>query len=1005
MPSLTDTAYPRLKSNPSPEALKTLYTPTQEERMLAQRVTRGEVSRLGFIVLLKTFQTVGYPVQLSQVPDRIIMHIAQALELSQSSDALASYDASGSRRRHLRIIRDYLQIKPFTDAARQVMTGAMEEAVKTQHDLVDLINITLEELVRQRYELPGFTVMVRHARDIRAASNEALFKTVFQSLESEQRMQLSELFYLQKEQFTTTWNEVKQEPGQPTLGEFKDLVRRLRWLQPLQISNPTLDSIPEAKWLHWASEGMALDANQMKELPEHKRYTLATASLRQRYSQTLDDLAELFIKRMRRMHYKAKDALEQYRRDSQQRIDELIAKFRDTVVAHSSEGEIPDRFAAVDEVIGTQSEQLIEQCEAHLAFSGNNYLPFLPKFYRSHRSVLFQFLDVVPLDASTEDKTLLWAIQFIRAHRSQRKLWLELPIADIEDKTAEPSPDLSWIPTKWWTLVTGEKNRKTIPTKVHRQYFELCVFSHILLELKSGDLYIEGSSAFGDYYRQLLSPQEVKAMLPEYAQQVGLPVDRPEFAQHVKTWLAQLIQETDSSFPQNTRVVFQNDCLVIRREEPQSSKATAKLKQLIESRLKPVNLIDILVDTELWLRWSRYFKPFSGHEAKIQNPTARYLATTFCYGCNIGPSQLAQSLDLFDRRQLARAHHRHISPEALQRAIESIINDYNQFHLPKLWGTGRSASVDGTKWDIYENNLLAENHIRYGGYGGIGYYHVSDTYIALFSRFIPCGVFEALYLFDGLLNNKSDIQPDTIHGDTHAQSLTVFGLAYLLGIKLMPRIRNWKDLNFYQADDSQSLEHLESLFSETVDWPLISLHLPDMLRVVLSIKAGKISASTILRKLSTNSRKNKLFKAFQALGAAVRTGFLMQYINDVQLRSTIQAATNKSESFNGFVQWLAFGNDGTLKTNDRDELRKRIQYNHLVANCVILHNVSQMSHILHQLVQEGHTITPEALSGTSPFLREHIIRLGQYSLDLNRQPPSIQYQLPIITPQDLPELA
>lgn len=213
MPSLTDTAYPRLKSNPSPEALKTLYTPTQEERTLAQRVTRGEVSRLGFIVLLKTFQTVGYPVQLSQVPDRIIMHIAQALELSQSSDALASYDASGSRRRHLRIIRDYLQIKPFTDAARQVMTGAMEEAVKTQHDLVDLINITLEELVRQRYELPGFTVMVRHARDIRAASNEALFKTVFQSLESEQRMQLSELFYLQKEQFTTTWNEVKQEPG------------------------------------------------------------------------------------------------------------------------------------------------------------------------------------------------------------------------------------------------------------------------------------------------------------------------------------------------------------------------------------------------------------------------------------------------------------------------------------------------------------------------------------------------------------------------------------------------------------------------------------------------------------------------------------------------------------------------------------------------------------------------------------------------------------------------
>ena len=93
---------------------------------------------------------------------------------------------------------------------------------------------------------------------------------------------------------------------------------------------------------------------------------------------------------------------------------------------------------------------------------------------------------------------------------------------------------------------------------------------------------------------------------------------------------------------------------------------------------------------------------------------------------------------------------------------------------------GKSASVDGTKWDIYENNLLAKYHIHYGGYGGLGYYHVADNYIALFSHFIPCGVFEALYLFDGLLNNHSDIQPDTLHGDTHSQSLAVFGLAYLL---------------------------------------------------------------------------------------------------------------------------------------------------------------------------------------------------------------------------------
>ena len=548
-------------------------------------------------------------------------------------------------------------------------------------------------------------------------------------------------------------------------------------------------------------------------------------------------------------------------------------------------------------------------------------------------------------------------------------------------------------------MVTGQKNRNAVPTQVHRQYFELCVFSHILLELKSGDLYIKRSSAFSDYYSQLLSWQDVQEHLPEYTQQMGLPTTGKAFVDHVKTWLAQEIQETDQGFPDNSQVVFQNNRLVIQKAKPKTAKGAARLKQMIAARIRPVNLIDILVDTELWLRWTQYFKPASGYQARMDNPVARYVATTFCYGCNIGPSQLAQSLSLFDRRQLTLVNQRHISNEQLQRSIELIINDYNRFRLPKFWGVGKSVSVDGTKWDIYENNLLAEYHIRYGGYGGIGYYHVADSYIALFSHFIPCGVFEALYLFDGLLNNHSNIQPDTVHGDTHAQSLTVFGLAYLLGIKLMPRIRKWKDLVFFRTEADMPCQHLDGLFSESVNWKLIETHLPDMLRVVVSIKAGKLSASTILRKLGTNSRKNKLFKAFHALGSAVRTGFLMSYLNDVKLRTTINAATNKSESFNGFVQWIAFGDAGVLRTNNREELRKRIKYNHLVANCLILYNVFEMSRILNELANEGHQIEPEAIQGLSPYLTKHANRLGQYNLDINRQPQPIRYDLPILTEQ------
>ena len=82
---------------------------------------------------------------------------------------------------------------------------------------------------------------------------------------------------------------------------------------------------------------------------------------------------------------------------------------------------------------------------------------------------------------------------------------------------------------------------------------------------------------------------------------------------------------------------------------------------------------------------------------------------------------------------------------------------------------------------------------------------MSDKYVALFSHFIPCGVHEGIYILDGLLANTSDIQPEIVHGDTQAQSYPVFGLAHMLGIQLMPRIRNIKDLTFFVCTSQEIL--------------------------------------------------------------------------------------------------------------------------------------------------------------------------------------------------------
>ncbi|EEL03039.1 putative transposase [Bacillus mycoides NBRC 101238 = DSM 11821] len=106
----------------------------------------------------------------------------------------------------------------------------------------------------------------------------------------------------------------------------------------------------------------------------------------------------------------------------------------------------------------------------------------------------------------------------------------------------------------------------------------------------------------------------------------------------------------------------------------------------------------------------------------------------------------------------------------------------------------------------------------------------------------------------------------------------------LLGIKLMPRIRNWKDLKFFRPDKHTHYKHIDHLFKDVIDWRLIETHWKDLFQVVVSIKMGKILPSTLLRKLSSNSKKNRLYQAFRKLGRVIRTIFLLQYISDMKLQ-------------------------------------------------------------------------------------------------------------------------
>ncbi|WP_034293035.1 Tn3 family transposase [Herbaspirillum sp. RV1423] len=986
MTAVHETAYPRLKAEYTLEELTAVYTPSNTEIEFVFGQYRQVGPRCFMLIQLKLFQRLGHFGSLSTVPKEIIDHICDQASLRRpSKQVVAQYDLSGSRTLHHQKIRTYLGRRQLDPKAGKWLEDAATQAAQTKQELADIVNVLIEELIQRKYELPGFTILLRLAKKCRSAVNEQIYKSVGGVLQPSTIERLD--MVLSSQPGRSVWDGLKREPKQPNVREVTDFLQHVDNMMEMARGLPSTQHIAASKREQMTLEARALDLAEMRAMKPIKRYTLAVLLIQTQLEKAMDDIADIFVKSVRNLHNTAEERLRQYHLQHSQQTERLIGQFRDVLSVLSEDGDGEQKIARVDESLDGDYERWISQCDEHMAFAGNNYFPFMLSGYTPKRSLFFKCIEALSLRSSSQDDSLIEAISFLQNYRTSHREQLPCHESGITEL------DLEWLPEKWRVLVFGKRQDDPEP-HFHRKYFELAVFSAVMDELKSGDLYVEHSGEYDDYRSHLVSWEQYESEVQIYGEMMGLPVDPDLFVADLKEQMRSLAKQVDQRFPENGYVDLDSSGVVIRRpERSKPPEGMDAVDNAITSEMSEASILDILTETEKWLDLHKYFGPLSGFEAKVDDPRKRFITTLFCYGCNLGPVQTARSVKGLSRKQVAWLNLKHVTEQRLDKAIVKVINAYNRFSLPRYWGSGKSASADGTKWNVFEQNLLSEYHIRYGGYGGIGYYHVSDKYIALFSHFIPCGVYEAVYILDGLIYNQSDIQPDTLHGDTQAQSTPVFALAHLLGINLMPRIRNIKDLVFFRADRTDQYEHIGGLFRGNIDWELIARHMKDMLRVVISIKAGKIAPSTILRRLGTASRKNRLYYAFRELGRAVRTMFLLKYINDAELRKTINAATNKSEEFNDFVKWLFFGGDGIIAENIRHEQRKVIKYNQLVANMVILHNVHTMSKILKRLQAKGYQLTEEILRGMAPYRRAHINRFGEYPLDLDRQAEPLNYKI------------
>ncbi|TBR77223.1 MAG: Tn3 family transposase, partial [Burkholderiaceae bacterium] len=238
---------------------------------------------------------------------------------------------------------------------------------------------------------------------------------------------------------------------------------------------------------------------------------------------------------------------------------------------------------------------------------------------------------------------------------------------------------------------------------------------------------------------------------------------------------------------------------------------------------------------------------------------------------------------------------------------------------------------------------------------------------------------DSLILLGVVLEQPTELQPTQIMTDTGAYSDVVFGLFRLLGYRFCPRLADVGGTRFWRIDPEADYGDLNAVARQRVKLSLIEEQWDDILRLVGSLKLGRVPANGIMRTLQIGDRPTRLALALAEFGRIEKTLHTLTYIDDEAKRRSTLTQLNRGEGRHSVARAIFHGKRGELRQRYQEGQEDQLGALGLVLNIVVLWNTIYMEAALDQLRQEGFPVRDEDVSRLSPLTHDHINMHGRYS--------------------------
>jgi TnpA family transposase len=816
-------------------------------------------------------------------------------------------------------------------------------------------------LYGHRYLLPGDRALRDHARAAFAAQERAALKSVREGVPERQlRIALGRLFAKRKGPTGATVLEwLRTPPGKHGHATLRETTQKLAYLKTLGVHEWQLGTIALPRMHAYGQAVMHRPPAATARLSDDQRTLELCCFLYITLLELTDLTADIAARRVCDLVRNASGRVQQKQASSS--IDLRAERVTIKSILYAPGLTDQDKVAALRELL-PQNE---------------------PEVGGSRAALVRQFLveESAPKVSALLNSLATLDVRGDESHRAMRQI---RALRELSDHGANELPldfDVSMADAAWHPMLRTADRKKALAA------LKACAMNSIRKGVRGGKLWLAHSGKHRDRQDQLIAVDEWQKKRKSFVRAMSLTDDPQRYIERVverlSESLALLGKAADDgliSIDPHGRIHI--DPIQALEVDPQVARSRDAMFDIIGDAQQG----DLLVEIDAQTGFSGVLL---GHKAKDIAELKAVYGALLAHGTENDAKGVAAMVPGLQVSQITTAMRAMESHNRLREANGRIVEFQQSFPIAKLWGRGDKASADAMTVDTSRHLHLArmEHRRRQPGVGI--YVHVKDSYGIFYDQPIVLNDRQAGSAVQGVEFHNAACREDQIRlsllaVDTHGYTNAAMAVAKLLGFDLCVRLRKISERMLYLPSGLALPESLERLRTGRVSLTKIKDGWDELLRLVASVRDGRLTAREALERLGSAARGDKLHGAAHELGKLLRTIFLGDYFGNPNFRREMHTLLNRNESVHQLQRAVHYGRIGAQRARRRDELWAISGAHTLLTNVVIAWNTMKMQEVADGWRARKHPIEDDWLRRMGPVHFGHINFRGVMTFNAER---------------------